>query len=113
MKTKTHGHYFADIQFIGRDIRVEVIKTKFDKDIDGIDGLGWIAKVNDKPLSNVFDFNITKKSSKSDCIVELKKLLARAYNRKMRDEFRRHLGAIDDTELFDAYYEDTNVGSLK
>ena len=113
MKTKTHGHYYADIQFIGRDIRVEVIRTKFDKDIDGMQGTGWIAKVNDKPISNDFDFSITKHHQKKDCIAMAKKLLARAYSRKMRDEFKRHFGSLTDDEIFDATYKDTEVGELK
>ena len=56
MRSKTNGHYYSDIQFIGRDIRVNVRQVKFDQSIDGISGSGWIASVDDKPLSNMFDF---------------------------------------------------------
>tara|TARA_R100000734_G_C3263854_1_gene61740 strand:+ start:309 stop:650 length:342 start_codon:yes stop_codon:yes gene_type:complete len=113
MKFKTHGHYFANMQFIGRDIRIDVKQIKFDNSVDGKSGTGWIASVDDKPLANMYDFKSTASFSKRDCIVELKKILAKAYNRKMRNEFRVHLGQLNDDDLFDAYYEDTQVGSLK
>jgi len=113
MRSKTNGHYYADIQFIGRDIRVNVRQVKFDQSIDGISGSGWIASVDDKPLSNMFDFKSTRSHKKKDCIKVLKQILARAYSRKMRNEFKIHLGDIDDDTLFDATYSETEVGALK
>jgi len=113
MKSKTNGHYYSDIQFIGRDIRVNVRQVKFDQSIDGISGSGWIASVDDKPLSNMFDFKTTRSHKKKDCIKALKQILARAYSRKMRNEFKIHLGDIDDDTLFDATYSETEVGALK
>ena len=113
MRSKTNGHYYADIQFIGRDIRVNVRQVKFDQSIDGISGSGWIASVDDKPLSNMFDFKTTRSHKKKDCIKALKQILARAYSRKMRNEFKIHLGDIDDDTLFDATYSETEVGALK
>ena len=113
MRSKTNGHYYSDIQFIGRDIRVNVRQVKFDQSIDGISGSGWIASVDDKPLSNMFDFKSTRSHKKKDCIKVLKQILARAYSRKMRNEFKIHLGDIDDDTLFDATYSETEVGALK
>lgn len=112
MKSKTHGHYFANMEFIGRDIRVDVRYVKFDNTVDGKTGSGWVASVDDKPLSNMFDFSATASYSKRDCIELLKKLLARAYARKMRHQFKIHLGEISDDTLFDATYEETQVGRL-
>tara|TARA_R100000734_G_C3274815_1_gene69852 strand:+ start:449 stop:793 length:345 start_codon:yes stop_codon:yes gene_type:complete len=112
MKSKTHGHYFANMEFIGRDIRVDVRYVKFDNTVDGKTGSGWVASVDDKPLSNMFDFTATASYSKRDCIELLKKLLARAYARKMRHQFKIHLGEISDDTLFDATYEETQVGRL-
>ncbi len=113
MKFKTHGHYFANMQFIGRDIRIDVKQIKFDESVDGKSGKGWIASVDDKPLANMYNFKETASFSKKDCIIELKKILAKAYNRKMRNEFRIHLGNISDNHLFDAVYAETEVGTLK
>ena len=112
MKSKTHGHYFANMEFIGRDIRVDVRYVKFDNTVDGKTGSGWVASVDDKPLSNMFDFTATASYSKRDCIELLKKLLARAYARKMRHQFKIHLGEISDDTLFDATYEETQIGRL-
>ena len=64
MKSKTHGHYFANMEFIGRDIRVDVRYVKFDNTVDGKTGSGWVASVDDKPLSNMFDFSATASYSK-------------------------------------------------
>ena len=77
MKSKTSlRHYYSDIQFIGRDIRANVRQVKFDQSIDGISGTGWIASVDDKPLSNMSRLQVYSQCIREkDCTKALKQIL--------------------------------------
>jgi len=45
MRSKTNGHYYSDIQFIGRDIRVNVRQVKFDQ--------SWLGLTVEKCVMNL------------------------------------------------------------
>ena len=93
MKMRTNGEYYALIQFIGRDVKVEVKQIKNHKDINGIQGTWWIGKIDDKQIINELNHTSVKRKTKAECIKELTDILCDAYLRSASKELKRAFGS--------------------
>ena len=67
MKIKKHGHYYDHIQFIGREVKVEIIKINHFKNIDGYRGSEWVGQIDDKQLIKRHNFEVISAPTYHEC----------------------------------------------
>ena len=71
MKTKKHGHYVDYIPYVGRTVKVEIIRIKNTKFVDGHCGTKWIGQIDDKQLIKRHDFETIEADTYNECKQEL------------------------------------------
>ena len=71
MKTKKHGHYVDYIPFVGRTVKVDIIKVKKTIGLDGESGTKWVGSIDDKQLINRHNLEIIEAPTYCECKQEL------------------------------------------